>query len=82
MSWLLLCGAVVSEVASTLSLRVAAGGRRAWYVPVIIGYVIAFACFQGASRFRDAARRGLRGVGRRRDRPDRPGSPACSSRRR
>lgn len=50
MSWLLLCGAVVSEVASTLSLRVAAGGRRAWYIPVVIGYVIAFALLSGALR--------------------------------
>ena len=28
MSWLLLDGAILSEVASALSLRVAAGGRR------------------------------------------------------
>ena len=39
MSWLLLCGAVIAEVASTLSLRVAATGRRAWYAPVVIGYL-------------------------------------------
>ena len=50
MSWLLLCGAVISEVASTLSLRVAAGGRRAWYAPVVIGYDIAFALLSGALR--------------------------------
>lgn len=48
MSWLLLSGAVVSEVASTLSLRVAAGGRRAWYALVVVGYVIAFGLLSGA----------------------------------
>jgi small multidrug resistance pump len=48
MSWLLLYGAVVCEVVSTLSLRVAAGGRRAWYAPVVIGYAIAFALLSGA----------------------------------
>ncbi len=50
MSWLLLCAAVVCEVASTLSLRVAAGGRRAWYAPVVLGYLIAFALLSGALR--------------------------------
>lgn len=48
MTWLLLSGAVVSEVASTLSLRVAAGGRRAWYALVVVGYVIAFGLLSGA----------------------------------
>lgn len=48
MSWLLLAGAILSEVASALSLRVAAGGRRAWYAPVILGYLIAFALLSGA----------------------------------
>ena len=48
MSWLLLSGAVVSEVASTLALRVAAGGRRAWYALVVIGYAIAFGLLSGA----------------------------------
>lgn len=50
MSWLLLSGAVVAEVASTLSLRVAAGGRRAWYAIVVVGYVIAFTLLSGALR--------------------------------
>lgn len=40
--WLLLSLAVASEVAATLSLRVAASGRRWWYVPVVAGYVVAF----------------------------------------
>lgn len=48
MSWLLLSGAVVSEVASTLALRVAASGRRSWYVLVIAGYAIAFALLSGS----------------------------------
>lgn len=47
MSWLLLGAAIVVEVASTLCLRIAAGGRRAWYIPVIVGYVIAFALLSG-----------------------------------
>lgn len=50
MSWVLLSGAVIAEVASTLSLRVAATGRRAWYAPVVLGYVIAFALLSGALR--------------------------------
>lgn len=48
MSWLLLSIAVVSEVASTLSLRVAAGGRRSWYALVVAGYAIAFAFLSGS----------------------------------
>ncbi len=50
MSWLLLIGAVVGEVASTLALRVAASGRRAWYAIVVVGYVIAFTLLSGALR--------------------------------
>lgn len=42
-AWLLLAGAIVSEVASTLGLRVASvGGRRAWYAAVGAGYVVSF----------------------------------------
>ncbi|GAA1490675.1 DMT family transporter [Brachybacterium sacelli] len=48
MSWLLLIVAVVSEVAATLSLRVAAGGRRAWYLLVALGYVVAFTFLSGS----------------------------------
>lgn len=48
MSWLLLGGAVVSEVGSTLTLRVAAGGRRSWYVLVVLGYALAFGLLSGA----------------------------------
>ncbi|WP_114853969.1 multidrug efflux SMR transporter [Brachybacterium sp. YJGR34] len=42
-AWLLLGAAVLSEVSGTLSLRLAAGGRRAWYGLVLLGYAVAFA---------------------------------------
>ena len=42
MAWLLLVGAVVCEVGGTLSLRVAATGRRGWYLLVVTAYVAAF----------------------------------------
>lgn len=42
MNWVLLACAILVEVAATLSLRVAAGGRRRWYVPVVAGYVASF----------------------------------------
>lgn len=42
MTWLLLGGAIACEVAGTLSLRVAAGGRRRWYAAVVTAYVTAF----------------------------------------
>ena len=48
MSWLLLSAAVISEVAATLSLRVAAGGRPRWYAVVAAGYVIAFSFLSGS----------------------------------
>lgn len=43
MSWLLLGLAIAFEVAGTLSLRMAATGRRAFYAAVAGGYLIAFA---------------------------------------
>ncbi|MFC5731425.1 MULTISPECIES: DMT family transporter [Nocardioides] len=43
MQWLLLAGAILFEVLGTLSLRMAATGRRAWYTAVAVGYVAAFA---------------------------------------
>jgi len=43
MSWLLLSAAIVFEVAATLSLRMAATGRRAFYAAVGGGYLFAFA---------------------------------------
>lgn len=42
MAFLLLAGAVVTEVAATLSLRMATRGSRRWYVAVVAGYLIAF----------------------------------------
>ena len=42
MAWLLLAGAILCEVGGTLSLRVAATGRRAWYLLVVTAYVAAF----------------------------------------
>ncbi|HLS49442.1 MAG TPA: SMR family transporter [Actinomycetaceae bacterium] len=42
MAWLLLCGAIVAEVAATLSLRASVGGRRAWLLAVVVGYGAAF----------------------------------------
>ena len=42
MTWVYLAGAILTEVLATLSLRVAASGRRAWYVVVLVGYVASF----------------------------------------
>lgn len=41
--WWLLTGAIVTEVAATLSLRASEGGRKKlWLVPVVVGYGAAF----------------------------------------
>ena len=42
MMWVYLATAILSEVAATLSLRVASTGRHAWYTLVVTGYVTAF----------------------------------------
>ena len=42
MTWVYLAGAILTEVMATLSLRVAASGRRVWYVVVLVGYVVSF----------------------------------------
>ena len=42
MGWLFLAGAILTEVAATLSLRAAVDGKKIWYVPVAIGYGAAF----------------------------------------
>ncbi|WP_271985516.1 DMT family transporter [Pseudoclavibacter terrae] len=42
LGWILLAGAILSEVGGTLSLRKAVDGSRLWYAPVVIGYVTAF----------------------------------------
>jgi small multidrug resistance pump len=35
---------ILTEVAGTLSLRMAARGRRRWYAAVAVGYLVAFTC--------------------------------------
>jgi small multidrug resistance pump len=47
-SWVYLIGAILTEVAGTLSLRVAAGGRRGWYAVVVGGYVVSFVLLAAA----------------------------------
>ncbi|MDI3330353.1 MAG: SMR family transporter [Micrococcus sp.] len=42
MHWFLLSLAIVAEVSATLSLRMATKGSRAWYLPVVAGYTLAF----------------------------------------
>lgn len=42
MMWLFLLGAILTEVAATLSLRLASEGKRLWYLAVASGYVLAF----------------------------------------
>jgi small multidrug resistance pump len=42
MGWLALIAAIFSEVSGTLALRVAVGGRTAWYFGVVGGYIAAF----------------------------------------
>lgn len=42
MQWAFLAGAIVLEVAATLSLRMAAQGHKAFYVAVVLGYTTAF----------------------------------------
>lgn len=47
-SWALLLGAVVFEVAGTLSLRMAVHARKLWYVVMGASYVLAFGLLSGA----------------------------------
>lgn len=42
MGWPFLIMAILSEVGGTLALRMAATGRKAWFVVVGLGYVAAF----------------------------------------
>ncbi|WIE61464.1 SMR family transporter [Curtobacterium sp. MCLR17_032] len=42
MGWVLLTIAIVSEVAATISLKLATDGKKRYYVPVVAGYVVAF----------------------------------------
>lgn len=50
MAWVLLVGAILAEVGATLALRMASTGRRAWYAPVLAGYVVAFVLLSLALR--------------------------------
>lgn len=44
MTWLFLCLAIVTEVAATMSLRASEGlKKKLWLIPVVTGYVSAFA---------------------------------------
>src|SRR5699024_7290415 len=47
-AWVLMAVAVATEVAGTLSLRLAATGRRRWYLAVTVGYLLAFASLAAA----------------------------------
>ena len=42
MAWLLLAVAIVSEVGATISLKLATDGKKVFFVPVVLGYLIAF----------------------------------------
>ena len=42
MAYLYLALAIVLELSATLSLKLATGGRRAWYAVVVVGYLSAF----------------------------------------
>lgn len=42
MMWLLLAGAILTEVSATLCLRLASQGKRLWYAAVGTGYLLAF----------------------------------------
>lgn len=50
MQYLLLFGAIASEVIGTLALRVAANGRSGFYAVVAVGYVVAFTMLWGSLR--------------------------------
>lgn len=50
MGYLLLACAIAAEVVATLSLRMAATGRRVFYVVVGVGYVGAFGALLGSLR--------------------------------
>jgi small multidrug resistance pump len=42
MAWVFLVGAILSEVAASLSLKAAADGKQGWYAVVAAGYGLAF----------------------------------------
>lgn len=49
-AWAFLAVAILTEVAATLSLRMAVKAQAVWYVPVVVGYVIAFSALSLALR--------------------------------
>lgn len=42
MAWVLLAVAIVSEVGATISLKPATDGKKVFFVPVVLGYLVAF----------------------------------------
>ncbi|MBF4603367.1 small multidrug resistance pump [Curtobacterium sp. PhB172] len=42
MAWVLLAVAIVSEVGATISLKLATDGKKVFFVPVVLGYLVAF----------------------------------------
>jgi len=48
MAWIFLVGAILTEVTATLSLKAAITGSKLWYIPVAVGYGIAFTCLSFA----------------------------------
>ncbi|MGO1948998.1 MAG: DMT family transporter [Mycobacteriaceae bacterium] len=50
MAWLLLLAAIICEVLATVCLRMSVTGSRLWYLPVAIGYLLAFAALGTALR--------------------------------
>lgn len=48
-SWALLAGAIVTEIAGTLSLR-ASQDHAGWFLSVVVGYVLAFALLAAVLR--------------------------------
>jgi small multidrug resistance pump len=50
MAWLFLAAAILFEVSATLALRMATRHARAWYVGVVVGYLLAFLCLSGVLR--------------------------------
>lgn len=42
MSWIFVVFAIISEVTATLSLKAASQGKTLWYIPVAVGYILAF----------------------------------------
>lgn len=48
MAWVFLVVAVVFEVSATICLRMSVTGTRAWYIPVGVGYALAFTALSSA----------------------------------